>query len=341
MADKTGIEWTDATWTIVQGCDYESPGCKHCYVPPMLWRLMHNPNPKISAPLQGLVEIRSDRPVFTGKVAMREDRLNWPLTWKSPRRIFVPSHGDIFHEAVTDAFLDQIFAVMALCPQHTFQVLTKRAGRMREYLEAAIGRIADAIQPLRTDKEAVGPVPHLMGGDTWWPLPNVWLGVSVEDQVRAEERIPMLLETPAAKRFLSGEPLLEQLDLARWLELGGVNTDRGLSNPGIDWVIAGGESGEDARPMHPDWARSLRDQCQAADVPFFFKQWGSCLPGNMDGEDERGRAAYEIDEEHSSIDYDDLGKGREIFEHGTSFIRFPHKNTGRRLDGREWSEFPK
>jgi len=328
MADKTGIEWTDATWTVVQGCDYESPGCKHCYVPAVLWRLMHNPNPEIAGPLAGLIEKRGDTLVFTGKVAMREDRLNWPLYWSKPRRIFVPSHGDIFHPAVTDHFLDKIFAVMALCPQHTFQVLTKRAGRMRAYLAAA-GRfeaIQAAIERLRLGEWGEGDTEDASDA---WPLPNVWLGTSVEDQSRADERIPLLLDTPAAKRFLSCEPMLGPVDLTK-LHPGGAQTLDALAGvsvdppyfdwPGIDWVIVGGESGKDARPMHPDWARSLRDQCKAASVPFFFKQWGEW------GFDPRTISA----------------KGRSFhhFEDGTIVQNYGKKAAGRLLDGREHNDIP-
>jgi protein gp37 len=278
--------------------------------------------------------------VWNGKVS----ESNWgqmikPLSWKRPRRIFACSMSDLFHEALPDEAIDRVFAVMALCPQHTFQVLTKRPERMRRYLSQAQGNIWDAMMglPSRRVNYVVmrdgNPVIQAAPG---WPLPNVWLGVSVEDQQRADERIPLLLETPAAKRFLSCEPLLGPVDL--WPKLiGGVNV------PGLDWVIVGGESGKGARPMHPDWARSLRDQCQAAGVPFFFKQWGSCLPCSWDGEDEHGNTGcYIIDEEHSSIDYDVLGRAMHASIPGVSrdFARFGHKNTGRSLDGREWSEFP-
>jgi protein gp37 len=154
---------------------------------------------------------------------------------------------------------------------------------------------------------------------------NVWAGTTIGTKAGLS-RLRYLRAINAKVRFLSIEPLLGYLGE--------------IDLTGIHWVIVGGESGKDARPMHPDWARSLRDQCQAAGVPFLFKQWGSCLPGNMDGEDERGHPAYEIDEEHSSIDYDELGKGKLVMAHGYEFIKFPHKNTGRTLDGREWNEVP-
>lgn len=310
MADGTHIEWTDATWPIVQGCDYESPGCTHCYVPRTLWRLMHNPNPIISAPLVGLVRKHDNgMPVFTGQLALREDRLNWPLKWKKPRRIFVPSHGDLFHESVPDVFIDRVFAIMALCPQHTFQVLTKRAKRMREYiidLSLNAGRdqknnLPSNRQVRLSDANTAGslsitkndierhlgrivkfdydpPMPS-------WPLTNVWLGVSVEDQQRADERIPDLLDTPATVRFLSCEPLLGPIDLdtlwlraspsAAFLEgklMPEMPAWTRLGAYAIDWVIAGNESGPRRRPGDLAWMRSLRDQCAAAGVAFFGKQ---------------------------------------------------------------------
>ena len=337
MADKSAIEWTDATWPIVQGCDPVSQGCVHCYAVPLLWRLMHNPDPRISAPLKGLVEQHTNAAGetilrFTGNLALREDRLDWPLTWKRPRHIFVPSHGDIFHKDVPDEFLDKIFAVMALAPQHTFQVLTKRSKRMRDYLgdPKVVRRVYEIACDIVLDRELqvvliapgtdqsqapAGPRIYL----DQWPLPNVWLGVSCEDQEHADERIPDLLATPAAVRFISAEPLLGPVDLTwiaepddardgvidallgcNWIDGQGRGVayrpsrrghqDRQITREVVTvnasklyWVIAGGESGNGARPMHPAWAQSLRDQCEAAGVAFFFKQWGAWVPtGGVD-----------------------------------------------------------
>lgn len=292
MSAKTEIEWTDATWPIVQGCDYDSPGCTHCYAVNVIWRLAHNPLAKIADPLQGLVAKNAAGHLhWTGKVALREDRLAWPMRWREPRRIFVPSHGDIFHEDVPDKFLDKIFGVMALCHRHTFQVLTKRAERMRAYLAAiaedydeySLFRWADAAGRLCQDGDAA--FSSIMNAG--WPLPNVWLGVSVEDQQRADARIPHLLATPANKRFLSCEPLLGPLDLRGYLvghEENGVDLTREPGSkvgacvgwtPPLDWVIAGGESGQRARPMVLGWAYGLLQQCKGADVAFFMKQMGS------------------------------------------------------------------
>jgi len=260
MADKSAIEWTDATWNPVRGCTRVSPGCGGpgkaggCYAERIAARFSGP-----GQPFEGFAERKGGEARWTGKVALIEDMLAVPLRWSKPRRIFVNSMSDLFHEHLPDGAIDQVFAMMALCPQHTFQVLTKRPERMRDYL---------------SDQDPM-------------PLPNVWLGVSAEDQARADERIPLLLETPAAVRFVSCEPLLGPIDLINLDHTGAQRKDQahGISalwraaaeiglRTMLDWVICGGESGPVARPMHPDWARSLRDQCQAAGVPFFFKQWG-------------------------------------------------------------------
>lgn len=294
MADGTHIEWTEATWNPITGCSLASPGCTNCYAMQLAGtRLAHIPS------RAGLTQPSKAGPVWNGQVRFNEEFLGQPLRWKRPRMIFVCAHGDLFHESVPDAWIDRIFAVMALCPQHTFQVLTKRSARMREYMgkrDLPGHEIMSAMDSLSRD-----PWPGLI-----WPLPNVWLGVSVEDQQRADERIPDLLATPAAVRWISAEPLLGPVDLevawhgenaldsycwgdCAWCENGHpplTNCHLGRQSEaehlkdrsGLDWVVVGGESGSKARPMHPDWARSLRDQCAAAGVPFFFKQWGSWAP---------------------------------------------------------------
>lgn len=363
MADKSSIEWTDATWPIVQGCDYESPGCTHCYAVPLLWRMAHNPNPAISGPLQGVVAKNAAGKLhFTGKVALREDRLDWPLKWKEPRQIFVPSHGDLFHPSVPDWFIDKVFAVMALCPQHTFQVLTKRSKRMREYLStpdvaARVWKAANEIPDCseRLYLRALGMNGGDWGGATPWPLRNVWAGVSTEDQPRADERIPDLRATPAAVRFISAEPLLGPLDIAEHLigeEEHGIDMSREVGGrvgactgwiPPLDWVIAGGESGPRSRPMHPDWVRSLRDQCATARVPFFFKQWGNWREAQEGDEFDtsRGRAskppAFIVKPDdgtvHCFMPPNPDPRCRVMLEVGK-------KAAGATLDGREHREFP-
>lgn len=468
MADRTGIEWTDATWNPVVGCSLVSPGCTNCYAMGQAARIVRcSEGLRRASTYDGTVETVKGRPVWTGRVALASEvTLTQPLRWKRPRRIFVNSMGDLFHEDVPDEWIDQVFAVMALSPQHSFQILTKRSARMREYLCTRAGDW----QIVWPDANPPGALPisrHeqrlAMRGAGWpdailrpsFPLPNVWLGVSAEDQRRADERIPDLLATPAAIRFVSAEPLLGPIDFTRWLtrareirehferlrslddevrqesiqDRNGValprnlpNADRlctagaeataapsheaaegglepahhlgrgavdrqsgavratgsappvevplsveqscGVSQGGnigrdhhglivdgrtdaagealtgnltlnssaaraetfgeagdglssdiatadglapfrgsdhmrpqseddlstsrIDWVIAGGESGPNARPMHPDWARSIRDQCAAAGTAFFFKQWGEWSPHTAALEDGEG-----------------------------------------------------
>ena len=290
VSDGTHISWTDATLNVVTGCAKVSPGCYHCYAIRTAHRLAANPNPKVSGAYFGLERDGE----WTGRVNLRPDLLDQPFRWRKPRRVFVTAQGDLFHTAVPDDFIARVWAVMALTPQHTYQVLTKRHGRMRSLLSS------DAFRDLMARDGMPYPRSALWRwSDVSWPLPNVHLLVSVEDQARADLRIPALLDTPAAVRGVSCEPLLGPVDL-RLIDYydpdsidpatgrkvcGGCSGVVGIAHEpacgrepgewrGIDWVIAGGESGPGARPMHPDWARSLRDQCVAARVPFFFKQWG-------------------------------------------------------------------
>jgi protein gp37 len=256
---------------------------------------------------------------------------------KRPRRIFVNSMSDLFHPNVPDEWIDRVFAVMALCPQHTFQVLTKRPDRMRAYCDT------------RTDnrEESIGTHALFMSGGKHngfleLPVPNVQLGVSVEDQKTADERIPLLLQTPAAVRFISAEPLLGSVFLREeWLEQE-IYDDDAVVPVWLDWVICGGESGPGARPMHPAWARGLRYQCVAAGVPFFFKQWGGWaeverrldLPAKP-WMVQRGDVLLNID---GSVDeYDDCGG----IGGAVPMRRVGKKAAGSLLDGKEWKEFPR
>lgn len=290
MADNTKIEWTDATWNPITGCSVTSPGCTNCYAMQLAGtRLKHSPSRK------GLTQPSKAGPVWTGEVRFNDHELLKPLRWKRPRMIFVCAHGDLFHESVCDAWIDKVFAVMALSPQHTFQVLTKRSGRMRRYVN---GFTCDGARRYHVTQASIAMEEEGLTNDFFvdcaWPLPNVWLGVSVEDQQRADERIPDLLATPAAVRWISAEPLLGPVDAHDFLfpvGEGSRGTPSGLLvpvsvRPGLDWVVAGGESGQNARPMHPEWARALRDQCAAAGVPFFFKQWGEWVPYDEDHHDD-------------------------------------------------------
>lgn len=263
MADKTKIEWTEATWNPVTGCTKVSPGCKHCYAERDWARL--SKNPKTAYYGREFTDVRC-----------HIDRLDHPLRWKKPRRIFVNSMSDLFHPNVPYQFIADVFGVMAACPQHTFQILTKRPERMHTFL--ASGCMASFEDDIAEAAALYTDVPPVL------PLPNVWLGVSIEDQMTADERIPLLLQTPAAVRFLSIEPLLGYVDFYK-VSAAMPNEGHPWSNRptlgGIHWVVAGGESGPKARPMRTEWVRALRDQCKASDVRFLFKQWGEFLPAGQ------------------------------------------------------------
>lgn len=251
MSDSK-ISWTTKTWNPTTGCDQVSPGCDHCYALTLAARLkrmgnkryQNDGNPKTSGPGFALT--------------LHPDKLDEPLKWYKPARVFVNSMSDLFHDDVPDKFIAEVFAVMALADRHTFQVLTKRPRRMQRLL--SLDGFADECDSARLRRDPYRLLPD-------FPPPNVWLGTSVEDQKRADLRVSHLLNTDAAVRFLSCEPLLGPVDLTSWLS-------------GLHWVIAGGESGPDYRPMNLDWARSLRDQCVEAGVPFFFKQ-GSGIHSEM------------------------------------------------------------
>lgn len=348
MSALSPIEWTDRTWnplaafltrdlTVMAGgkpklipagtrgwfCTKCSAGCANCYAEVINLRLGNG----LEYAVRNLKE-----------VDFRLVNLEAPLRWRKPYRVFVNSMTDLFHESVPDALIDQVFAVMALAPRQTFQVLTKRAKRMREYLSNLEKVAADwASNPKCLKKtfnatdvlnlRALKPIgrggaPAAIG-HSMWPLPNVHLGVSVEDQKAANERIPELLATPAAVLFLSCEPLLGPVNLlsvesTAWPQLKG--------RPAlwdIDWVIVGGESGRKARPMCLDWARSLRDQCVTAKIPFLFKQWGAWAPFE----------AWRSGKHKLHSFCSDRGGPYAMQLVGK-------KRAGRLLDGREWNEMP-
>lgn len=282
MSDGTKIEWAEATWNPITGCSVLSPGCTNCYAQRLAGTRMKTHWSRI-----GLTRSTKAGPVWNGVVRLNVEWLDQPLRWKRARRIFVCAHGDLFHELVPDEWIDRIFAVMALRPQHTFQILTKRAERMREYCGALAtpGRICRHLHALA--EEAKGNAFTLWQAQERlinWPLPNVWLLVSVEDQSRADERIPLLLDTLAAVRGISAEPLLESVDLGAPLFPDEVDRRGSLIGgapyPGdawrrLDWVIIGGESGPSSRPFDIAWARSIIAQCKAAGVACFMKQLGA------------------------------------------------------------------
>lgn len=474
MGRQSNIEWTEHTWNPIRGCTRVSAGCEHCYAERIAARFSGP-----GMPYEGLAEMTPPGPRWTGEVRLVEEKLAEPLSWREPAMVFVDSMSDLFHEGLTDEQIAVVFGVMAACPQHTFQVLTKRPERMQSLLSdagfparvdlmkhvAVAGRIEEVFAAERFeaiegwpgywvttkgrvfsdhkgerremtpmsggqgharvmlyrgeetgrplihhlvlgafDRPRVGDEQccHIDGNPTnnalwnlrwgtqssnwddskrhgtrrrysklteaqveelraasaagvsgaelgrrygisdtqarniatgrqWappheptWPLPGVWLGVSVEDQATADERIPVLLDTPAAVRFVSCEPLLGPINLR--LAFGPhVGLPHGKAHrpccPGsLDWVIAGGESGPGARPMDPAWPRALRDECQAAGVPFFFKSWGAWAPLSEPIDDGRDHPTAKLD--------------------GATMCRYGKKAAGRELDGRTWDEIP-
>lgn len=228
--NKTGIEYLDYTWNPMHGCSRASTGCKKCWAEKMSQRLAG----------MGVNGYSKEDPF---KVVCLPDKLNEPSTVKKPSRIGVSFMGDLFHKDVQDSFINDIWETMMINDQHTYQILTKRPERMKEWIDKHI-----------YDQSA---------------FKNIWLGVSVENQEQADKRIPILLQIPAAVRFLSVEPMLERMDLSFWFSHGKPDEPEGW---GIDQVICGAESGAGARPMNPEWARDLRDQCKYAGTPIFIKQ---------------------------------------------------------------------
>ncbi|MCK4624350.1 MAG: phage Gp37/Gp68 family protein [Phycisphaerae bacterium] len=304
---KTKIEWTDSSWNPVTGCTPVSEGCANCYAKRMAKRLQGMGTPGYE---NGFA------------VTLHPDRLDQPLRWKKPRMIFVCSMGDLFHDDVPFEFIERIIAVAAICPRHIFQILTKRPARMRKFIRWYVPRNKNYL----FDPERVAPdyryAANVPVQDATWPLPNVWLGVTVESP-ECYERIAHLKNTPAVMRFVSIEPMLAGIKLTE-------DTLRML-----DWVIVGGETGPGARPMDPAWARGVRDQCVAANVPFFFKQWGawihdSQIPKAMI----RALPLGDCITEHPWITH--------IHEwpDGTCSFRIGKKKAGRLHAGREWNEMP-
>ncbi len=333
MGTRTKIEWTEAVWNPVTGCSKVSQGCKNCYAERMTARLQEMETEKYAAGF--------------GQVVCHPEDLEIPLKRKKPTVYFVNSMSDLFHPDVPFEFIDQVFAVMALTPQHTYQVLTKRPDRMRKYLlyirDEKINPLYRAMLKMEVLKKY-----GIYGYENYYPLRNVWLGVSVEDQGTADERVPVLLECPAAVRFVSYEPALGPVSLDQWFM-----PSKSEELWGVDWVICGGESGPGARPMHPDWARRVRDECQWLGVPFFFKQWGEYLPLSPVYPDEYG---IDIDITDSFELGNDFPKTGVIMKNGIfydgiewqAFVnsgaywtrRLGKKLAGRLLDGREWNEMP-
>jgi len=306
MADKSKIAWTEATWNPVSGCSKVSEGCRNCYAErdwPRLSRLV---------------------PAYAGRnfedVACHPDRLDQPLRWKRPRKIFVNSMSDLFHPDVPDEFIARVFALMSIASWHTFQILTKRPERMLSFMTRRALRNLDTGKIEESEEGSPGSYAscklrdalflYLVPGKRYklnlpesaWALPegvdrfvfplhNVWLGVSVEDQKTADERIPLLLKTPAAVRWVSIEPMIGPVSF-RWRYGNGFKTDpaTGIQSRNhldglrrLDWIVVGGESGPQARPMEAEWVRKITYECEEARVPLFVKQLGAAYSDPVDG----------------------------------------------------------
>ncbi len=371
---ETKIEWADRVWNPTVGCRRVSAGCQNCYAERFARRLAAMGRPEYKGLLtQGR---------WDGAVRTLPERLNEPLSWKKPARVFVDSMSDLFHENVPVSFIAAVFEIMAswrlICrkrdcghgdpecyedPGHTYLILTKRPERMKAVL---LDELPEYVSNYYPGDSALSLA--LAVGD--WPLKNVWLGVSVENQAAADERIPLLLETPAAVRFISAEPLLGPVDLAAYLEIsecgekpnpmspswrfngrrwehhhgypiGHVET-KPNTNSGLHWIIVGGESGPGARPMHPEWVRSIRDQCMAAGIPLFFKQWGAWTPEDIPGKRVAiSRRDGAIGDHWGIYRFRSGAYARAESRDDTAFmVRVGKHRAGRILDGREWDQYP-
>ncbi|MDX2749593.1 phage Gp37/Gp68 family protein [Streptomyces scabiei] len=361
MSATTKIEWTDRTWNPVTGCTKVSPGCDNCYAETIAHRFAGS-----KAFPNGF------------DVTLHDQRLDQPSRWTKSARVFVNSMSDLFHDSVPDLFITRVFDVMEANPRHTFQVLTKRHARMRSFVqqrEQQRREYAAKFDDCPTEAMRISPAAQDARARAGRPPANIWLGVSVEDQKWADIRIPALLETPAAVRFLSCEPLLGPVDLCGpivpgrgrpkltyWLDgrpgWGPEQTDdrgrvfQGLAvGPRIDWVIVGGESGPQARPMHPDWARALRDQCTVSGTAFFLKQLGEWQPlgplyGDLEDTDDGHMEAVHLDavEGKQVIQLESNGyiaEGHQPADSRTWLMaRVGKKRAGRELDGRVHDAFP-
>jgi protein gp37 len=336
QAGLEDVEWFDATWNPTAGCSQYSPGCEHCYAMRIAARLARMGG-KTGARYTGLTAAERSGPIWTGEIRVAEDLLDWPLLRRRPRRIAVDLMSDLFHENLATATIDLLHAVMRAAHWHRFLVLTKRSGRMQAYYSdpETPRRIAEKsdllpslILPLRARRgrspRQADPVMRPAGSEPW-PLPNLWLGVSVEDQDRIA-RISDLLQTPAALRWVCFEPLLDQvrpeavLVGTRYFDAltgghytidsrGHTAAAEGPARQALDWIVTGGEIGPGARPMQPQWVRYLRDKCVSSGAAFFFKQWGEWAPASDDPLD-------------------------------ATMVRVGKRSAGRLLDGRTWDEIP-
>lgn len=342
----TKIEWAEEVWNPITGCTPVSEGCRNCYAKRMATRL------------RGRFGYPEDDPF---RVTLHPDKLELPLRWEKPRRIFVCSMGDLFHEDVPEEWLDRIFATIRECLshkwdgetwhpviEHTFLILTKRPERMKKFVMKWLRQEkhhADYFKDLPFIPMRSSPAAKLADIDAGGFMPHVWLGVTAENQETADKRIPILLQIPAAVRFVSVEPMLGPVDLNLGPKPPCSHTGcynhvthvcegcgRKQGKLPIDWIICGGESGPGARPVHPDWVRSLRDQCVNANIPFFFKQWGEYLPFSIDYPGITGNGVKIDGKIFKDMIKSDNDKN--------VYVKVGKKKSGRLLDGKEWNEYP-
>lgn len=332
---STKIEWCEETWNPIIGCSHVSPGCDNCYAERMAGRLANMPqqHENYSKVVRWGQHPKTDMYYasgkWDGKTHLVESALEKPLRWKKPRTIFVCSMGDLFHESVEWNWITKVIRVIEDSPQHTFLILTKRPERMLIYFQQVWQEYG------------------------WKHIDNLWLGVTAENQDQADKRIPILLNIPAAKRFVSIEPMLSEVNIEIWIHDSNctydIRREAGCicSEPReacIDWVIVGGETGPNSRPMHPDWVRYVRDQCQSAGVPFFFKQWGEYGQGS-----ELGGTQYAVSLQGDFVKYHDQEEwGLMVRKHNNSWHESRvtimsmvcKKKAGHLLDRKEWRERP-
>lgn len=354
---NTKIPWAEKVWNPITGCTKISPGCQNCYAERMANRL------------RGRCGYPADEPF---RVTLHPDRLEEPLRWRKPSMVFVCSMGDLFHEDIPESFISAVFYVMQVANQHSFLILTKRPARMAEFLDRwvhcdhAYPDYAWHIGAGSNSGRPYGYGHYRAEGKRRPPLPNVWLGVTVENQEMADLRIPILLQIPAVVRFVSVEPMLGPVDLTAVRLPDHLQPDWAYGMPygitfdalqpneshiydsenHLDWVICGGETGPHARPVHPDWVRNLRDQCQAAGVPFFFKQWGEWAPvqRNNDSNQVYIRDGLTVTaKKFACLDK----QGRDVLdlpglwdEDDVDMAFVGKKVAGDILDGRQYHEFP-
>lgn len=354
LGEKTKIEWTDSSWNVITGCSLESPGCTNCYAMKLAGSRLRNHPSRI-----GLTTQTKAGPVWNGALRFNEQWLEQPLRWATPRRIFVCAHGDLFHENAERWWIVEIFAVMIAAHHlrgHTFQVLTKRAKRMHELLNDSqfweqVYASSECLRIFHKNRRGDEVSPPNLKFSPQNPPPGIWVGISAEDQKRYDERVGYLRSTPAVIRWVSAEPLLSAIDMrfndvnqtGRWDAMGNE-----LPLRRIDWVVAGGESGRGARPFHPDWARSIRDQCAEHKVAFFWKQWGDFADATNEApggpllkasrEDRIFNAVGKFfaagDKHFGMVDEGWKESG------GAWMVRVGKKMSGRLLDGREHNEYP-